>query len=67
MGPPGNLPSGIKEQNRAGSSLRTFFFFRAQEHSFPPCEKSGKESRRPAWLSSDLLVKQKCKKEMPRQ
>ena len=30
-------------------------------------KKSGKEGRRPAWLSKDLLVKLKYKKEMHRQ
>ncbi|KAK4806903.1 LOW QUALITY PROTEIN: hypothetical protein QYF61_012624 [Mycteria americana] len=40
---------------------------RTQELSIPMCKKSGKEGRRPAWLSKDLLVKLKCKKEMHRQ
>jgi len=30
-------------------------------------KRAGKEDRRPAWLSKDLLVKLKCKKEMHRQ
>jgi len=33
----------------------------------PRCEKSGKEGKRPTWLSQDLLVKLKGKKEMHRQ
>ena len=41
--------------------------FRAQELSIPMCKKSGKEGRRSAWLSKDLLVKLKYKKEMHRQ
>ena len=39
-------------------------FLRAQDLSIPMCKKSGKEGRRSAWLSEDLL---KCKKEMHRQ
>ncbi|KAK4811192.1 hypothetical protein QYF61_019823 [Mycteria americana] len=31
-------------------------FLRAQELSIPMCKKSGKEGRRPAWLSKDLLA-----------
>ncbi|KFW04519.1 hypothetical protein N327_07886, partial [Fulmarus glacialis] len=42
-------------------------FHRAQELSIPTCKKSGKEGKRPAWLSRDLLVKLKGKKEMHRQ
>ncbi|KFQ85226.1 hypothetical protein N337_10020, partial [Phoenicopterus ruber ruber] len=42
-------------------------FHRAQELSIPGCKKSGKEGKRPAWLSRDLLVKLKGKKEMHRQ
>ncbi|KAK4806756.1 hypothetical protein QYF61_005552 [Mycteria americana] len=30
----------------------------------PMCKKSGKEGRRPAWMSKNLLVKLKCMKEM---
>ncbi|KFQ75677.1 hypothetical protein N337_11763, partial [Phoenicopterus ruber ruber] len=42
-------------------------FHRVQELSTPRCKKSGKEGKRPAWLSQDLLVKLKAKKEMHRQ
>ena len=42
-------------------------FHRAQELLIPRCKKSGKEGKRPAWLSQDLLVKLKGKKEMHRQ
>ena len=42
-------------------------FHRAQELSIPRCKKSGKDSKRPAWMSRDLLVKLKGKKEMHRQ
>ncbi|KAK4818274.1 hypothetical protein QYF61_009992 [Mycteria americana] len=42
-------------------------FHTAQELSIPRCKKSGKEGKRPAWLSQDLLVKLKGKKEMHRQ
>jgi len=38
-----------------------------QELSIPTCKKSGKEGKRPAWLSRDLLVKLKGTKEMHRQ
>ncbi|KFQ86650.1 hypothetical protein N337_07878, partial [Phoenicopterus ruber ruber] len=39
-------------------------FHRAQELSIPRCKKSRKEGKRRAWLSHDLLVKLKGKKEM---
>ncbi|KFQ62499.1 hypothetical protein N334_03741, partial [Pelecanus crispus] len=42
-------------------------FHRAQELSVPKCDKSGKEGKRPAWLSRDLLVKLKSKRELHRQ
>ena len=42
-------------------------FLKAQELSIPICKKSGKNGRIPAWLSKDLLVKLKCKKEKHRQ
>ncbi|GAB0203805.1 hypothetical protein GRJ2_002846100 [Grus japonensis] len=42
-------------------------FHRAQELSIPRCKKSGKEGKRLAWLSRDLLVKLKGKKEIRRQ
>ncbi|GAB0186222.1 mitochondrial enolase superfamily member 1 [Grus japonensis] len=41
-------------------------FHRAQELSIPRCKKSGKEGKRPTWLSRDLLVKLKGKKEIHR-
>ncbi|KAK4810519.1 LOW QUALITY PROTEIN: hypothetical protein QYF61_004482, partial [Mycteria americana] len=42
-------------------------FLRVQELSVLMCKKSGKEGRRPAWLSKDLLLKVQRKKEMHRQ
>jgi len=42
-------------------------FHRAQELSVPRCEKSGKEGKRLAWLSGDLLVKLKTKRELHRE
>ncbi|KFQ81576.1 hypothetical protein N335_14481, partial [Phaethon lepturus] len=42
-------------------------FHRVQELLIPKCKKSGKEGKRPAWLSQDLLVKLKGKREMNRQ
>ncbi|KFQ67578.1 hypothetical protein N335_10393, partial [Phaethon lepturus] len=39
-------------------------FHRAQELSIPRCKKSGKEGKRPAWLSGELLGKLKGRKEM---
>jgi len=36
-------------------------------HLMPRCKKSGKEGKRLSWLSCDLLVKLKGKKEMHRQ
>jgi len=38
-----------------------------QELSVPRCKKSDKEVKRPAWLSQDLLVKLKAKRELHRQ
>ncbi|PKU44326.1 hypothetical protein llap_5378 [Limosa lapponica baueri] len=40
---------------------------RAQELSIPKCKKTGKEGKRPARISWDLLVKLMGKKEMHRQ
>jgi len=42
-------------------------FHRGQELSVPRCKKSGKEGKRPVWLSRDLLVKLKGRKELHRQ
>ncbi|KFQ63779.1 hypothetical protein N334_06073, partial [Pelecanus crispus] len=42
-------------------------FHRAQELSVPKCKKSGKEGMSPAWLSRDMLVKLKSKRELHRQ
>jgi len=42
-------------------------FHRTQELSVPRCKKSVKEVRRPTWLSQDLLVKLKSKRELHRQ
>jgi len=42
-------------------------FHREQVLSVPRCKKSGKKGKRPAWLSGDLLVKLKGKKELHRQ
>ncbi|KFQ86553.1 hypothetical protein N337_12956, partial [Phoenicopterus ruber ruber] len=42
-------------------------FHRAQELSIPRCKKTSKGGKRPAWLSRDLLVKLKGKKEMHKQ
>ncbi|KAK4806906.1 hypothetical protein QYF61_012627 [Mycteria americana] len=42
-------------------------FHRVQELSIPRCKKSGKDGKRPAWMSQDLLVKLKGKKETHRQ
>ena len=41
--------------------------YRAQELSVPRCKNSGKERKRPAWLSGDLLVRLKGKRELHRQ
>ncbi|PKU34574.1 rna-directed dna polymerase from mobile element jockey-like [Limosa lapponica baueri] len=41
-------------------------FHRVQELSIPRCKKSGKEDKRLAWLSQDLRVKLKGKKEKDR-
>jgi len=42
-------------------------FHRAQEQSVPRCKRSGKEGKRLAWLSQDLLVKLKGKRKLHRQ
>jgi len=42
-------------------------FYRVQERSVRRCKKASKEGQIQAWLSQDLLVKLKGKKEMHRQ
>ena len=42
-------------------------FHKAQELSIPQCKNSGREGTRLAWLSRDLLVKLKGKRELHRQ
>jgi len=42
-------------------------FHRAQELSVLRCKIPGKEGKRPAWLSQDLLLKFKSKMELHRQ
>ncbi|KAK4821784.1 hypothetical protein QYF61_002200 [Mycteria americana] len=42
-------------------------FHRVEELSICTCKKSGKEGKRSAWMSQDLLVKLKSKKEMHKQ
>ncbi|KFZ67293.1 hypothetical protein N338_10186, partial [Podiceps cristatus] len=42
-------------------------FPRAQELSVPRCRKSGREGKKPAWLTRDMLVKLKSKRELHRQ
>ncbi|KFQ53833.1 hypothetical protein N334_03108, partial [Pelecanus crispus] len=42
-------------------------FHSAQELSVRKCKTAGKEGKRPAWLSRDLLVKLKSKRELHRQ
>ncbi|KFQ20168.1 hypothetical protein N332_09221, partial [Mesitornis unicolor] len=42
-------------------------FHREQELSIPKCKKSGREGKRPAWMSRDLLAKLKGKMELHRQ
>lgn len=43
------------------------FFLRAKELSILLCKKSGREDRKLGWLSKDLLVKLRCRKEFHRQ
>lgn len=64
---PRKVPQGVKEKNRADSTLGTFFFLRTQELSILIFRKSVREDRKLTWLSKDLLVKLKSKKEMHRQ
>lgn len=54
------LSSGINEQNSPGRSLRIFFI----KHKKFLFEQAGKEYRRSEWLSKDLLVRLKHRKEM---
>ncbi|KFQ18254.1 hypothetical protein N331_11172, partial [Merops nubicus] len=42
-------------------------YHRVQELSFPRCRKSGREGRRPTWLSQDLLVRLKNKMRLHKQ
>ncbi|XP_068520926.1 uncharacterized protein [Anas acuta] len=42
-------------------------FLSVQELSIPVCNKSSREGRKPVWLSNDLLVKLRQKKELHRQ
>ena len=64
VGSPGKQPSGTGEQNW---QIFKDAFHRAQELLVPGCKKSGKEGKRPAWLSGDLLVRLKSKRELHRQ
>jgi len=50
----------------AQQSWQTFkvVFHRAQKLSVPRYKKSGKEGKRSAWLSQDLLVKLKAKRKL---
>lgn len=54
---------------RAEESWQTFkdIFLITQELAIYLCKKSGKEGRRPTWMSKDLLVKLKHKIEMHKQ
>ena len=58
---PWKLSLGTKEWTRAGSSL-----WMLSESSIPQYKKS-RTDRKLAWLSEDLLVKLRDKKEMHRQ
>ena len=53
----------------AEQSWQTFkdAIHKVQELSVPRCKKSGTKGKRPAWLSRDLLVKLKGKKETHRE
>ncbi|KFQ36182.1 hypothetical protein N331_00749, partial [Merops nubicus] len=42
-------------------------YHRAQELLIPSCRKSGREGKRPAWLSQDLLVRVKDKMRLQKQ
>ena len=66
IGPPGKLLSGAREQNRAGRSLR-ILSIECKSSQSPGVEKSGKQGKRPTWMSQDLLVNLKGKREMHRQ
>ncbi|KAK4806997.1 hypothetical protein QYF61_000326 [Mycteria americana] len=62
MGPPWETALGDKGAEGSWQLFKDVFR-RAQELSIPTRKKSGKEGRRPAWLSKDLLVELKRKKE----
>jgi len=42
-------------------------FHRAQDLSIPKCKKSGRERKRPAWLTQEMWVKLRKKRELHRQ
>ena len=62
-------PSRVFRDKGAEHSWQLFkdVFLTAQELSIPLCKKAGREGRQPGWLSKDLLVKLRSKKEMHRQ
>ncbi|KAK4827902.1 hypothetical protein QYF61_022325 [Mycteria americana] len=57
----------LRDMGQAESKARTLNFRKANFQLFKECKKSGKEGKGLAWLSQDLLVKLKGKKEMQRQ
>ncbi|KAK4815291.1 hypothetical protein QYF61_026196 [Mycteria americana] len=57
----------LRDMGQAKSKVRTVNFRKAKFQLFKECKKSGKEGKRPAWMSQDLLVKLKGKMEMHRQ
>ncbi|KFQ80797.1 hypothetical protein N335_00574, partial [Phaethon lepturus] len=63
---PWETPLGDKGAEQSRQIFKDSFY-RAQELLIPRYKKSGKDGKRPAWLSEDLLGKLKGKKEMHRQ
>ncbi|KFO80809.1 hypothetical protein N303_13751, partial [Cuculus canorus] len=59
----------VLRDKRAEQSCQVFndAFYKVQEHLVLRCRKSGKERKRPLWLSRDLLVRLKRKRELHRQ
>lgn len=63
MGPSVKVPSGTRKQYRPGKSLGTPSTSRVQDTEIPRRKKFDKKGKRLAWLSQDVLVKLKGKKE----
>ncbi|KAK4820966.1 hypothetical protein QYF61_009211 [Mycteria americana] len=59
--------TALRDMRQARGIIRTLNFRKAKFQLFKECRKSGKEGKRPAWLSQDMLVRLKSKRELHRQ